>query len=138
MARARQKPGKPSRRAITRRRNAAKRLRRASPLGRLTTDGACSPQQIKRRLLWLAIEWQLDAPPKVGLSPSEELTDYCRRHGISFDWMLYGDLKGLQRMMNWRLGRAAAAAPASLRDKLASLSESEREIILRMVEELGK
>jgi len=73
--------------------------------GSLDADGASSAQSINRRLLWLAIEWGLERAPKVGNAPSDELRDYCRKHGISFDWMLCGDLRGLQAKTHRRLGR---------------------------------
>jgi hypothetical protein len=58
-------------------------------------------------------------------------------HGMSLDWLLCGDLKGLQRMMLKRRTRDIAATPESLRDKLARLSESEREIIRKLVDQFG-
>lgn len=78
---------KPSSRAVTRRRNTARRLskRRESAILRLSSDGASSPRNINRRLQWIAVEWKLDAPPKVGQTPSEDLAEYCLRHRISFD-----------------------------------------------------
>jgi hypothetical protein len=59
-------------------------------------------------------------------------------HGMSLDWLLCGDLKGLQRMMLKRRTRDIAATPESLRDKLARLSESEREIIRKLVASSGQ
>jgi hypothetical protein len=45
-----------TKRALTRRSNAARRLaaRRKTPLGRLQTDGSCKPENVRRRLHWLA------------------------------------------------------------------------------------
>lgn len=106
MAKAKQR--QPSRRAITRRRNMARSKRRETPLGRLSTDGASSPRNISRRLLWLAIEWRLEAPPKIGRSPSDALADYCRHHRISFDWMLTGCPADLKKMIDWRREREAS------------------------------
>lgn len=117
---------------ITRRRNAAKR--RETAMGRLGEDGASSPEHINGRLLWIAIEWMLDAPPKVGRTPS--LADYCLRHRISFDRMLYGCLKGFRKMVEEPRSRTAAASPSSLSNKFARLSESERELLLKTVEQM--
>ncbi|HEV2156366.1 hypothetical protein [Bradyrhizobium sp.] len=129
---------KPSRRAITRRRNAARRLQksRETPLGRLGSDGASSPRNINRRLLWLAIEIGLEAPPKVGRTMSGEFADYCMRHRINYDWMLDGCLKGLKQMMDERRGRTVALSPSSFTDKLARLSETERELVLKTIQEM--
>lgn len=130
MAKAKQKQA--SRRAITRRRNAAKRLRieRKSAVGRLSTDGASSPRNISRRLMWLATEWRLGAPPKVGRDPSEALADYCRRHRISFDWMLTGCPVDLKKMMDERRGREAVAAQAAnIAAAYADLSLEQKTIV---------
>ncbi|MDH2343241.1 hypothetical protein [Bradyrhizobium sp. SSUT77] len=129
MTKAKQKLSR-QRAVITRRRNAARRKRRESPIGRLSTDGASSPRNINRRLQWLAVEWMLDAPPKVVRSPSEALVGYCTRHGISFDWMLEGCLKGLKRMMDARRGRAAAVpSTAAMVAKYAQLSPEDQAIV---------
>lgn len=87
--------------------------------------------------MWLAQEWQLPQCPKVGRSVTKPLLGHIEAHGISYDWLLLGDLLGLQRMMLKRRMRITAATPESLRDKLARLSESEREIISKMVDQLG-
>jgi FixJ family two-component response regulator len=52
--------------------------------------------------------------------------------------MLCGTLKNLRAMMDARRGKAAAVTPERLKDRLARLSESEREVVRRIVEELGK
>ncbi|MET4034428.1 hypothetical protein ABIB94_008336 [Bradyrhizobium sp. JR7.2] len=132
MAKAKQKPGSRQRAVSTRRRNAARRLSkcRESSIGRLSTDGASSPRNINRRLAWLAIEWKIDAPPRVGRTPSEALAEYCRRHRISFDWMLGGCLKGLKKMVDERRGRAAAVpSPETMVAKYAQLSPEQQAIV---------
>ncbi|MGV7215906.1 hypothetical protein [Bradyrhizobium sp. UFLA05-112] len=80
-----------------------------SPVGRLTADGGSKAEHIRRRARWLVNEWQLPRCPKIGRTWSKELTQWCENHDVSFDWLLYGDLKGLQRMMQARrMGKAAA------------------------------
>ena len=90
------------------RREVEKQLRewRNSPEGRLTAEGASSRKQIERRVLWLSHEWQLPRCPKIGRTMSKALREYVKAHGISYDWLLLGDLKGLQRMMQGRRERA--------------------------------
>jgi hypothetical protein len=129
---------RPSRLTLARRREAAKQLRdwRNSPRGRLDADGASKREQISRRALWLAREWQLPACPKIGRTMTPGLVDYCQTHHVSLDWLLCGDLEGLQRMMQARRERTAAATPESFREKLSRLSDSEREIIRKMVDQL--
>jgi hypothetical protein len=52
---------------------------------------------------------------------------FCKKHKVSYDWLLCGDLKGLQSMtQDWRLGKAAVT-PESFKEKLARLSKSQRE-----------
>jgi hypothetical protein len=98
-----------TKRALTRRRNAARRkaVRRKRPLGRLYDDGACSTENIRRRLQWLAHERQIPIKqlPKVLRTPTEELVNFAEKYRINYDWLLCGDLKGLHLMMNARKGR---------------------------------
>lgn len=84
---------------------------RNSPEGRLEADGATKSKQIGRRLLWLTREWQLPPCPKVGRAPSAKFVEYCRTHNVSVDWLLLGDLKGLQRMMQARRTGAPMEIP---------------------------
>jgi hypothetical protein len=74
--------------------------------------------------------------PKVGRTITPALVDWCKRHGVSFDWLLAGNLRSLQQMMEARRIEKAAVTPESLREKIAPLSDSEREIIRRMVQEM--
>jgi hypothetical protein len=124
--------------AMTRRRNAAKRLRAgcATPAGRLGADGCSSPLHMNRRALWLATEWHLPRWPKIGRTPTLAVAKYCKTHGVSLEWLLEGDLKGLQWMMQARRKGQAAPTPESLREKLARLSESEQDYIRKMVDHL--
>jgi hypothetical protein len=88
--------------ALTRRRNGALRLaaRRKTPLGRLQTDGSCKPENVRRRLHWLAYDRQIPEKdlPKVQCNPTDEFFDFAEKYNISLDWLLCGDLKGLHRM----------------------------------------
>ena len=74
-------------------------LLRHSP--RLHTDGSCKPENVRRRLQWLAYERQIPEKdlPKVQCDPTDELLDFAEKHHVSLDWLLGGDLKGLHRMM---------------------------------------
>lgn len=91
-----------TKRALTRRRNGARRLaaRRKTPLGRLQTDGSCKPENVRRRLQRLAYERQIPEKdlPKVQCNPTDELFDFAEKYHISLDWLLC-DLKGLHRMI---------------------------------------
>ncbi|HZV07270.1 MAG TPA: hypothetical protein VE999_19460 [Gemmataceae bacterium] len=91
-----------SKAAITRRRNLAKR--RSTPLGRLVEDGCSNREHIRRRLQWLAYVLQLPAEtlPRIGNNPSEGELAFLKRHHISVDWFIGGDLQGLRRTLAYR------------------------------------
>jgi hypothetical protein len=79
-----------------------------TPLGRLDTDGATSSKHTRRRIQWLAHEWKL--PPadvaKVMKCTSYEIGAFAKKYRVSYDWLLNGDLKGLQRMTRERSARS--------------------------------
>jgi hypothetical protein len=72
----------------------------------LVEDGAQSRDAMHRRLQTIAAEQGI-APeayrkllykrPATG-----DVVGFCVAHDISLDWLLYGDLRGLRRMMRWR------------------------------------
>jgi hypothetical protein len=72
---------------------------------RLVNDGCRTDAAMRRRLLALAAERNL--PPaefakllhKRVLFPN--LTRFCKKHDVSLDWLMDGDLKGLARMKKW-------------------------------------
>jgi hypothetical protein len=72
---------------------------------RLVRDGCQTDAAMRRRLLALAAERNI--PPadyaklmhKRVLMPS--IQNFCRKHDVSLDWLMDGDLKGLQRMKAW-------------------------------------
>ncbi|WP_234685314.1 hypothetical protein [Bradyrhizobium monzae] len=72
----------------------------------------------------------MEAPPKIGRGPSEALADYCRRHRISFDWMLTGCPVDLKKMVDERCGREAAVlSTSSLFAKYAKLTPEHQAIM---------
>jgi hypothetical protein len=114
---------KPSRETIrkrvaTRRRNAAfrkqqrearlnnptlgKEALRIAALDRLERDGAKSTAAFQRRVMVLAYERNLapaDYHKLMYKCPStRDVGLFCEKHSVSYDWLLCGDLKGLQRM----------------------------------------
>jgi hypothetical protein len=127
---------------LTRKRNEARRRtqRRKSAEGRLSTDGACSVERIRNRLRWLAHEWQLsDEIPQVKSTMTEELSDFVQKHGISFNWLISGDLKYLHQMMLSRAPRGRLpflASAEDLKQACAALSPEQRDIVAREVDRL--
>jgi hypothetical protein len=117
--------------ALTRRRNGARRLaaRRKTPLGRLHTDGSCKPENIRRRLHWLAYERQIPEKdlPKVRCNPTDEFFDFTEKHHISLDWLLCGDLKALHRMMGKPC--AGVSTVERIMEKYGQLSPDQQRII---------
>jgi hypothetical protein len=129
-------------RTRTRRRNAAKRRRLAAERAttgeeRLNADGASNSVMIYKRLLWLAQRRGIPVAdvPRVGPAMTIQLKDFCLKHGVSFDWMLTGELPALRDMLR----QFAAAGPprpdtlANLRAKLARLDAEALAIIDKAV-----
>jgi hypothetical protein len=72
-------------------------------LGRLTDDGASSNGAVRRRIALIAAERKLDpseinALMKGRWLPTFDLCQFAKKHRLSFDWLLGGDLKGRLRM----------------------------------------
>ena len=109
---------------------------RNSPRGRLEADGAMKSAHMNRRALWLCLQLGLPPCPKIGRTMSPALADYCQTHGVSMDWLICGDLRGLQSMMQARRDGKAASTVERLLEKLARLSESEREVVRKVVDQM--
>jgi hypothetical protein len=60
---------------------------------------------INLRLNLIADERGLDRKEvRLAKAHDEELFALAERHRISTDWLLFGDLRGLQRTVKWRNG----------------------------------
>ena len=77
-------------------------LPRRKALQRLERDGAQSRPAMQRRILALAAERSIppaDFHKLMYKRPSTgAVIDFCKRHKVSFDWLMCGDLRGLHRM----------------------------------------
>jgi hypothetical protein len=108
---------------------------RRKAIDRLERDGAHSNAAVQRRVLALAVERDIPPADYAKLMHKRIITEnmlaFCKKHKVSIDWLMCGDLKGLQRMKQGR----AAPAPESLQEKLARLSESDREVIRKIVDQ---
>jgi hypothetical protein len=152
---------KPSRETIrkriaTRRRNAAarkkrhearlndptlgKEARRIAAIDRLTRDGATSTAALQRRVMALAHERNIPPADYAKLMHKRVLTGhmlaFCKNHEVSVDWLMFGDLKGLQRMTQERRAGKPVFPPGSLQEKLACLTEAERETIRKAIDQV--
>jgi hypothetical protein len=127
---------------LTRKPNEARRRtrRRKSARGRLSTDGACSVERIRNRLRRLAHEWQLsDEIPQVKSTMTKELSGFVQKHGISFEWLITGQLKCLRQMMLTRAPRGRLpflTSAEDLKQACATLSPEQRRIVAREVDRL--
>jgi hypothetical protein len=72
---------------------------------RLRNDGCSSDAAFHRRVLLLAAErgflpaeYNKLLRKRVPMGP---IGKFCKKHDISLDWLMDGDLKGLQRMKKW-------------------------------------
>src|ERR1700685_736266 len=81
-------------------------LARRKAFDRLERDGAHSTAALQRRVRALAQERNIPAADFHKLMykrPStRDVMVICEKHKVSFDWLLCGDLKGLQRMTSER------------------------------------
>lgn len=99
---------------MSKKEKAAHARMRTTPLGRLDIDGASKAVSIRRRMQWIASEWKIpDADlPRVKKHPTAAFGRFVDQYGISWDWLLFGDLKALQRMMHKRGVKVADGGPA--------------------------
>jgi hypothetical protein len=67
---------------------------------RLTEDGSCSNAAIRKRIALIAAERKLDPSETKALMKGRWLSIYhlcqfAKKHHLSVDWLIFGDLKGL-------------------------------------------
>jgi hypothetical protein len=108
--------------------------------GRLVRDGSQSDAAFKRRVLLLAAERNLPPAEYAKLMHKRVLTGpilaFCKKHDVSMDWLMAGDLKGLQRMKNWeRQGDTMTADErcAVILRKIRALSPANQKSVLEWI-----
>jgi hypothetical protein len=118
-------------------------LPRRKALQRLGRDGATSIPAVQRRILALAAERSI--PPAdfhklmYKRPTTQAVMDFCEKHKVSFDWLLCGDLKGLQRMtLEARAVAAGAPTVERLMKKYSRLTPEHRRIVEEEVDRLLK
>jgi hypothetical protein len=83
---------------------------RRRAFGRLERDGAHSSEALRRRARAFAEERSLPPAEIAKLMykriNTRDVMLFCEKHKVSYDWLLCGDLRGLQRMT-----REAKATP---------------------------
>jgi hypothetical protein len=91
---------------------------------RLVRDGCCTDAAMRRRLLALAAERNLPPAEYAKLMHKrimmKSIQEFCRKHNVTLDWLMDGDLKGLQRMKQWAKENhgMAAVSPELLKAQL--------------------
>ena len=108
---------------------------------RLERDGAHSTAALQRRVRAFAQERNIPAADFHKLMykrPStRDVMVFCEKHKVSFDWLLCGDLKGLQRMTSERkLCNQAVPIADGLMQKYRNLSPALQAIVEETVDRL--
>jgi len=114
-------------------------IAQAKARARLVHDGASSNAAMRRRPLALVTERNLPAAEYAKLLHkrimASSVHEFCRKHNVSLDWLMYGDLKGLQRMKQWAKedhGKTADERPARILRKLLALPPATQRAGTRM------
>ena len=104
---------------------------------RLVRDGCHTDAALRRRVLLLAAERNLPPAEYAKLMHKRimmrSIQEFCKKHNVSLDWLMYGDLKGLQRMKRWAKEDPDEQRARILR-KFGALKPSYQKIILDWIE----
>jgi hypothetical protein len=126
------------------------RVSRQKALQRLHRDGSDSTRAMQRRVRALAAERSMPPADIHKLMykrvRTNDLIAFCKKHKVAADWLLCGDLKGLQRMT--QEAKAATGIPIApklarggptagqLKEKYAWLTPAQRRIVEEEVDRL--
>jgi hypothetical protein len=118
-------------------------LPRRKALQRLERDGATSRPAMQRRVLALAAERSIP-PADYAKLMHKRVNDraihvFCKKYKVSYDWLLCGDLKGLQRMKHERVFQpvpAPAATAERLAEKYRNLPPELQKIVAKTIDGL--
>jgi len=71
-------------------------------IDRLTKDGNCSNAAVRKRIALIAAERKLEPSETEALMKGRwlrtfDLCQFAKKHHLSVDWLIFGDLKGLLR-----------------------------------------
>jgi hypothetical protein len=108
---------------------------------RLRKDGCSSNVAFQRRVLVLAAERNFPPAAYAKLMHKrirmKSIQEFCTKHNVSLDWLMDGDLKGLQRMKQWAKedhGMTVDERRAEILRKLLALTPSNQKIIFEWIE----
>ena len=118
---------------------------RRKAIARLERDGAHSAAAFQRRVRSLAAERSIlpaDIHKLMYKRPSTgAVMAFCKKHEVSYDWLLCGDLRGLQRMSQKTFAKQPEITEAERKEALSlycSLSARNRTAVLGCMRELMK
>jgi hypothetical protein len=67
--------------------------------------------------------------------------EFCSKHDVSLDWLMYGDLKGLQRMKQWADEKNRATTVQEQRCEIIqlmlALPPATQRLAFKLIRELG-
>src|SRR5882724_7223057 len=105
--------------------------------GRLRKDGCSSDAAMRRRVLLLAAERDLPPAEYAKLlhkrTMMKSIQEFRRKHDVSLDWLMDGDLKGLQPMKKWAKEDPDERTARIIR-KMHALTPSNQKIIFEWIE----
>jgi hypothetical protein len=94
---------------------------------RLKRDGCHSTDAVRRRVLALAAERNLALADYAKLMHKRismnAVAAFCEEHKVSLDWLLCGDLQGLQRMTKEAKAEPSAEQSGAYRDLLEAFGK---------------
>jgi hypothetical protein len=108
---------------------------------RLRNDGCSSDDAFRRRVLVLAAERGFPPAEYAKLLhkrvPMPPIKHFCQKHDVSLDWLMDGDLKGLQRMKAWKkAGMTPDEQRAEILRLFSALPPDTQRLALQMLREL--
>ena len=111
---------------------------------RLLRDGCGTDAAMQRRVLALAAERNLPPADYAKLMHKrvmdKPIHEFCSKHDVSLDWLMYGDLKGLQRMKQWakeKRDRTADEQRGEVTRLLLALPPATQGLAIKLIRELG-
>ena len=113
----------------------ARPRRPTKAMDRLKRDGALSREAIRRRLQWVAYDRKLAPAEITKAMRTRNIVAFCKKHGVSLDWVLYGNLQDHPKK-SWE--RKTVLTPDELRRAYESLGENDKAFISQYLSLLTK
>jgi hypothetical protein len=111
------------------------RVARRKAMDRLKRDGALSREAIRRRLQWVAHDRKLAPAEITKAMRTRNIVAFCKKHGVSLDWVLYGNLQDHPKR-SWE--RRTVLTSDEIRRAYESLGENDKAFISQYLSLLTK